>query len=100
MHASEPSQPPRPRWSCALPRASTPIGLPPLPQALPRRKVPPGAVVEPGTAQPHIMYQGPMAFGSEALESLRRAGQMPPFPDTMPQERLVVQVPIAYRLME
>jgi protein TonB len=43
---------------------------------------------------------GNAAFATAALESLRRAGQMPSFPDTLEQERLMVQVPIAYRLME
>lgn len=47
-----------------------------------------------------IENEGHTTFAAAALGSLRRAGQMPPFPDAMPQRRLMVQVPIAYRLME
>jgi protein TonB len=55
-----------------------------------------GRVVDPGVNE----STGHAAFGSAALESLRRAGHMPPFPETIRQERLVVQVPIAFTLRE
>jgi protein TonB len=55
-----------------------------------------GRVIDPRVVE----NEGHTAFATAALESLRRAGQMPPFPDTLEQERLMVQVPIAYRLME
>jgi periplasmic protein TonB len=55
-----------------------------------------GRVVDPRVNE----STGHAAFGSAALESLRRAGHMPPFPETIRQERLVVQVPIAFTLRE
>jgi protein TonB len=55
-----------------------------------------GRVTDPSVAE----SDGHAAFSSAALESLRRAGHMPPFPDTIRQERLVVQVPIAFTLTE
>jgi protein TonB len=55
-----------------------------------------GRVIDPRVAESH----GHAAFSGAALESLRRAGQMPPFPETIRQERLVVQVPIAFTLRE
>jgi periplasmic protein TonB len=55
-----------------------------------------GRVTDPSIAE----SDGHAAFSRAALESLRRAGTMPPFPDTIRQERLVVQVPIAFTLTE
>jgi periplasmic protein TonB len=55
-----------------------------------------GRVIDPRVAESH----GHAAFSGAALESLRRAGQMPPFPETIRQERLVVQVPMAFTLRE
>jgi TonB family protein len=55
-----------------------------------------GRVIDPSIAESH----GHVAFSSAALESLRRAGQMPPFPQTIQRERLVVQVPMAFKLTE
>ena len=53
-------------------------------------------MIDPSVAE----SRGHAAFSRAALESLRRAGQMPPFPETIRQERLVVQVPIAFTLRE
>jgi protein TonB len=55
-----------------------------------------GRVIDPSVAESN----GHAGFSRAALESLRRAGQMPPFPETIQQERLVVQVPIAFTLTE
>jgi protein TonB len=55
-----------------------------------------GRVTDPSVAE----SDGHAAFSRAALESLRRAGTMPPFPETIRQERLVVQVPIAFTLRE
>jgi protein TonB len=55
-----------------------------------------GRVIDPSVAESN----GHAAFSSAALESLRRAGTMPPFPETIQQERLVVQVPMAFTLTE
>jgi protein TonB len=55
-----------------------------------------GRVIDASVAKSH----GHAAFSSATLESLRRAGQMPPFPEAIQQERLVVQVPIAFKLTE
>ena len=55
-----------------------------------------GQVTDPSVA----VGDGHAAFGRAALESLRRAGRMPPFPEAIRQERLVVQVPIAFTLRE
>jgi periplasmic protein TonB len=55
-----------------------------------------GRVIDPSVAE----SDGHAAFSRAALESLRRAGHMPPFPETIRQERLVVQVPIAFTLRE
>lgn len=58
--------------------------------------LPDGRVIAPNVAESN----GHAAFGAAALEALRRAGPMPAFPETIAQERLLVQVPIAYQLME
>jgi protein TonB len=55
-----------------------------------------GRVIDPSVAESN----GHAGFSRAALESLHRAGQMPPFPETIQQERLVVQVPIAFTLTE
>jgi periplasmic protein TonB len=55
-----------------------------------------GRVIDASVAE----SSGHAAFGGAALESLRRAGTMPPFPETIQRERLLVQVPIAFKLTE
>ena len=58
--------------------------------------LPDGRVVDPAVAESN----GYASFGTAALESLRRAGRMPPFPEAIDRDRLVVQVPISYKLSE
>lgn len=55
-----------------------------------------GRVIEPSIAESN----GYRAFGTAALESLRRASPMPPFPPEIDRDRLVVRVPMTYTLNE
>jgi len=58
--------------------------------------LPDGRVIEPSIAASN----GYRAFGTAALESLRRASPMPPFPPAIDRDRLVVRVPMTYTLNE
>ena len=58
--------------------------------------LPDGRVIEPSVAE----TDGHRAFGAAALDSLRRASPMPPFPETIVRDRLMVRVPISYKLTE
>jgi protein TonB len=52
-------------------------------------------------SDPRILERnGHGALGSAALDALRRASPLPPFPETLTQERLLVKVPISYKLSE
>lgn len=55
-----------------------------------------GRVIEPSVAETN----GHSAFGAAALDSLRRASPMPPFPEEIARDRLMVRVPISYKLTE
>lgn len=58
--------------------------------------LPDGQVIEPSIAESN----GYRALGTAALESLRRASPMPPFPPEVDRDRLVVRVPMTYTLNE
>jgi protein TonB len=58
--------------------------------------LPDGRVIEPSVAETN----GHSAFGAAALDSLRRASPMPPFPEEIARDRLMVRVPISYKLTE
>jgi protein TonB len=58
--------------------------------------LPDGKVLDPSIAENHASS----ALGSAALDSLRRASPLPPFPEEITQDRLVVRVPISYKLAE
>ncbi len=53
-----------------------------------------GRVINPRIAESN----GHRVFERAALDSLRRASPLPPFPPAIEQDRLVVQVPISYEL--
>ncbi|MFQ5881968.1 MAG: energy transducer TonB [Candidatus Methylomirabilales bacterium] len=56
--------------------------------------LPDGRVIDPRIAE----RSSDGAFGNAALDTLRRASPMPPFPPGINQERLMVKVPILYEL--
>lgn len=52
-----------------------------------------GEVIDPQVVE----VAGHESFGDAALQTLRRVGQLPPFPDEIRRRELLVEVPITYR---
>lgn len=52
-----------------------------------------GEVIDPQITE----ISGHESFGDAALQTLRRIGQLPPFPDEIRRHELLVEVPITYR---